>query len=181
MNKQKNSTLLILAVAFSHAVLCGGLIQPENGSTLNYIHVLFEWEQVPEAGYYKIYITEEGNFDAMIFLAEDSTLLYIDTVVVDWGRNYHWSVLPIYPSGQAGDWSETFSFTTGSQLSNVDITIINGDQIQNGVTIFSSFFNYFSAVIDHAGREIWNSGPDNIVYYNKWSKPKSLAYHFILS
>ena len=21
-------------------------------------------------------------------------------------------------------------------------------------------------MIDHAGREIWNSGPDNIVYYN---------------
>ena len=166
MIKQKNSTLLLLAVAFLHAVLCAGLIQPENGDTLNYIHVLFEWEQVPEAEYYEIHITEEDNFDAMILLAEDSTLLYIDTTLVDWDRNYHWSVLPIYPTGQAGASSETFSFSTGSQLSDVDITIISGDQVQNGVTIFGAFFNYFSAVIDHAGREIWNSGPDNIVYYN---------------
>ena len=166
MINQKNSTLLLLAVAFSHAVLCAGLIRPANGDTLSYIHVLFEWEQVPEAEYYEIQIAEEGNFDAVIFQAEDHTLLYIETAVLDWGQNYHWSIRPVFPSGQEGAWSESFAFSTGTQLSNANTTIINGSQIQSGVTIFGAFFNYFSAVIDQNGREIWNSGAENIVYYN---------------
>jgi len=166
MINQNNSSLLLLAVAFSHAVLWAGLIRPANGDTLSYIHVLFEWEQVPEAEYYEIQIAEEGNFDSVISQAEDHTLLYIETAVLDWGRNYHWSIRPVFPSGQEGAWSESFAFSTGTQLSNANTTIINGGQIQSGVTIFGAFFNYFSAVIDQNGREIWNSGTGNIVYYN---------------
>ena len=63
MNKQKNSALLILAVVFSHAVLCAGLIQPENGSTLNYIHVLFEWEQINDAVSYNFQLDNSNSFN----------------------------------------------------------------------------------------------------------------------
>ena len=120
MINKKNIIPLVLAVAFSHAVLYAGLIRPVNGDTLSYIHVLFEWEQVPEAEYYEIQIAGEGNFDSVIFQAEDYTLLYIETAVLDWGQDYNWSVRPVFPSGQAGAWSEAFAFSTGTQLSNAN-------------------------------------------------------------
>ena len=166
MVNQKNITLLILLAAFFHAFLCAGLIRPANGDTLFYIHVLFEWEQVPEAEYYEIQIAEEGNFDIVILQAENHNLLYIEKDVLEWEQIYHWKVRPVFPPDQTGAWSETFSFFTSTQLSNANTTLNNENQIQSGVTIFGAFFNYFSAVIDKNGREIWNSGLENIVYYN---------------
>ena len=32
--------------------------------------------------------------------------------------------------------------------------------------MFSSFFDYYSAAIDENGDEIWNSGDENIIFYN---------------
>ena len=37
-------------------ILTAGLINPPNNSELNYIHVLFEWDQVPGASSYNIEI-----------------------------------------------------------------------------------------------------------------------------
>ena len=155
-----------MSFTFLSIVSAAGLIQPENGDSLSYIHVLFEWEQTPEAAYYEIQIGEEGASDVVFFQMEDQTLLYIETDFIEWERNYIWTVRPIYISGEEGTWYNPFSFSTGTKLSDVDITITGNDQVQTGMTIFGSFFNYFSAVIDRNGREIWNSGSNNIVYYN---------------
>ena len=38
--------------------------------------------------------------------------------------------------------------------------------IQMELRFFSSFFNYYSAIIDQQGNEIWNSADTDIVYYN---------------
>ena len=37
--------------------------------------------------------------------------------------------------------------------------------MKEGVTIFSSFFDYFTAMIDSDGYEIWNTANNNFVYY----------------
>ncbi|MAV64694.1 MAG: hypothetical protein CMG00_05840 [Candidatus Marinimicrobia bacterium] len=42
----------------------------------------------------------------------------------------------------------------------------NDNQYAEGLTIFSSFFDYYSAAIDKDGNEVWNSGNSNIVYYS---------------
>jgi hypothetical protein len=41
--------------------LFGGLLKPEDGDELNYIHVLFEWEQEPDAVAYQIEISSDHD------------------------------------------------------------------------------------------------------------------------
>ena len=151
-------------VLFSFAK--GDLLYPENGAELNHIQILFEWEQIPLANSYQIQISENANFSNPLVTSEDNTLLFIEKELLDWDETYHWRIQPVYPLGETGNWSEVFSFTTGSQLSETTTTISNASQIQEGVTVFGAFFNYFSAVVDQSGREIWNSGDENIVYYS---------------
>ena len=43
-----------LTIFLTFSFIYGGLITPEDGATLNHIHVLFEWEQIPEADHYQI-------------------------------------------------------------------------------------------------------------------------------
>tara|TARA_Y100000590_G_scaffold416501_1_gene515299 strand:- start:1031 stop:3100 length:2070 start_codon:yes stop_codon:yes gene_type:complete len=166
MIKKIKSVVFIFPIALSQSLLCAGLISPENGDTLSYIHVLFEWEQLPETENYEIQIAEDENFDTIISQKQTGNLLYIEDENLEWNHSYHWRIRPIFTSNQEVSWSEIYSFSTDTKLSNTITTIFNETQVQNGVTIFSSFFNYFSAVIDKNGREIWNSGTENIVYYN---------------
>ena len=51
--------ILFISILF-FAISFAGLISPENGATLNYRHVLFEWEQVPNASAYQIFISRLG-------------------------------------------------------------------------------------------------------------------------
>ena len=51
----KKVILILLLLSFSFA----DIIWPENNSTLNTTHVLFEWEQVPEATSYILSIYNE--------------------------------------------------------------------------------------------------------------------------
>ena len=47
--------------------LFGDLLKPEDGHELNYIYVLFEWEQEPDAVAYQIEISSDFNFSSIIF------------------------------------------------------------------------------------------------------------------
>ena len=148
------------------SILKAGPISPEDGAILNYTHVLFEWEQIPEADYYELEIAENTDFSNIIFNITDNTLCYIETNLIEWSHDYFWRVRSINNSGNWSGWSNVFSFTTSNKLSNSTSTIISAINIQPGITVFGAFFNYFSAAIDHTGKEIWNSGLDNFVYYN---------------
>ncbi len=146
--------------------LKGDLIKPENGVTLNITHVLFEWDQMPEVENYELHVSESSTFSFLTIETEIQHIAFIEKDNIDWDQTYFWRVRPLYNSGSAGEWSETFSFSTGSAISESFTTILSSNQIQDGVTVFGAFFNYFSAAIDHTGREIWNSGDENLVYYN---------------
>ena len=142
------------------------LINPENVSTLNYIHVLFEWEQESYASTYNFQLDTSLNFNNPIIDINNESLIYIDTENINWETTYYWRVRPIDINGIAGEWIDTLSFTTGSTRSNAYSINYNDNQYSNGVTIFSSFFNYYSAMIDQSGNEIWNTGDSELVYYN---------------
>jgi hypothetical protein len=148
------------------SILNANPISPENGSVLNFIHVLFEWEQISEASYYELEVSDDINFSNIIFNKIDYTLCYIEKDYIEWNHDYFWRVRSINNSGQISDWSNTFNFSTTESLSNSSALIIDDLNIQPGVTVFGAFFNYFSAAIDQTGREIWNSGTDNFVYYS---------------
>ena len=96
----------------------------------------------------------------------DSTLCFIEKNHLEWDKEYYWRINSFYHTGLTSNWSEVYSFRTSEQLSNSSSLIIDHQEMENGVTIFGAFFNYFSAAIDSLGKEIWNSGSDNFVYYS---------------
>ena len=165
-NKQNFSSYFLLSTILSISILQGGLVSPGNGILINHIHVLFEWEQEPEAEHYEIQISESSNFTSNVIQADNQTLVYIEKDTLDWDKTYYWRIRPAYNNGISGTWTDPYSFSTGSPLSGSTTAISNASDIQNGITVFGAFFNYFSAAIDETGKEIWNSGSENIVYYS---------------
>ncbi len=155
----------IVAIALFFSIVYGGLISPDDGSTLNHTHVLFEWEQIPEATSYEIQIAEDSEFSNLILQIQDNSLAHIQKSLINWNNTYYWRMRPIYNSS-VGSWTSPYSFTTGESLSSSTVNILNDTQIQSGITAFGAFFNYFSAAIDQTGNEIWNSGDKNFVYYS---------------
>jgi len=158
--KNKVNILLFLSILYGEPIL------PIDGSILNRVHVLFEWEQVPEANNYQFHLSEDSNFQNLILDIYHSSLVYIETESIDWGKNYYWRIRPMDDLEVLGAWGSTSSFSIGSSISEVETIFYNENSTQSGLTIYGAFFNYFSSVIDNTGREIWNSGSENIVYYS---------------
>ena len=157
------SLIIIINLIFS--ILYGSLLTPENGSTLNHIHILFEWTQTPNAIAYDIQISSDPNYNETIFEFSDSSLGYIDRENIEWGNTYYWRVRPKFNTSN-GPWTNSYSFSTGQSLSSSSVNITQDCCYANGITVFGAFFNYFSAAIDKTGKEIWNSGDENFVYYS---------------
>ena len=141
------------------------MIAPEDGAVLNHIHILFEWEQVPGALSYDLQISEDIHFLSIVSEVTDFSLAYIDRDNLHWETIYYWRIRANFPN-QSSDWLTPSSFTTSEALSSSSIDYIEQSQYQEGVTVFGAFFNYFSAAIDQTGKEIWNSGANNFVYYS---------------
>jgi hypothetical protein len=95
------TSLLLLLNAFAF----GNLIRPENGDELSYIHVLFEWEQEPDAVSYNLQASNQQFFNNIILDIEETITVYIDTENIDWGNIYYWKVRPVYANGEFGEWS----------------------------------------------------------------------------
>ncbi len=150
----------IILIVIMTSISMAGLVKPANGSTLNYIHILFEWEQESGVSSYNLQVSQ-GNNPPIIDI-EVSSLYFIVEENIDWGNSYSWKVRP----NNSENWIGPNTFSTGSTISDVDVTIHNGNLYSPGFTIFSSFFNYYSAVFDQEGNEVWNTGQSNIVYYN---------------
>ena len=140
-------------------------ILPENNSSINYTHVLFEWNQIESASEYQIQISEDTNFQNILTDTTSESLIYIEKNNIEWNSQYYWRIRSIDISGNEGLWSETTSFSTTQKRSSAESIIYDTSNIQEGLTIFSSFFDYFTAIIDRDGNEVWNSEDSNLVYY----------------
>ena len=152
----RNYIILIVTMT---SISMAGLVKPVNGSTLNYIHVLFEWEQESGASSYNLQVFQDNNLIIDIMV---SSLNFIADENIDWGNSYSWKVRP----NNTDNWLGPYTFTTGSTISNVEVIIHNENLYSTGLTIFSSFFSNYSAIIDQEGNEIWNTGQSDIIYYN---------------
>ena len=146
----------------------GALLYPENGSTLNQTHVRFEWEQVPTNAYYMLYVSEnsddiENNCIICNQYIENS-LIYIDKTNLEWNKTYYWKVISYNDSEIIIDIGSA-SFSIGEAISETTTNLYN-DNNQEGLTIFGSFFDYYSAAIDEQGNEVWNSGNQDLIFYN---------------
>ena len=65
---------LIIVINFISAEL----LRPINNSDLNYIHILFEWEQMDNADAYQLQVAKDISFSNIIVDRIDSTLIHIE-------------------------------------------------------------------------------------------------------
>ena len=153
--------ILILSIVITSLTL-GRLVIPEDGAMLNYIHILFEWEQETNSEAYELEVSEDALFTSQIIHVIDSSLVFIAEDYIEWEKTYFWRVRPTHSES----WIDTNSFSTASTISNVEVIYIDDEYYSEGVTIFGAFFGYYSAIFDEDGKEIWNTGEKDIVYYN---------------
>jgi len=165
MTKYYFSAIFLIYSGFFQ-ILNAQLVLPTNDSVLNYIHVLFEWNQYPEADSYNLEISTDSLFDSVIRTATVSSLIFIEEEIINWDSKYYWRIRPIFESSLTSEWSETYHFFTGQKRSESTVNIYDENNVSPGLTIFGSFYNYFSAMIDINGKEVWNTGDKKIVYYN---------------
>ena len=160
-----NLTYLLFALIFTSSTLYAELVEPGNGSTLYHRHVFFRWEQIPDAIEYDFQITKDPLFQSDVIQISVSDIGLLDRENIEWESTYHWRVRPVFES-HSGLWTQISTFITGPSLSSATVEILQDCCQSDGITVFGAFFNYFSAAIDKNGLEIWNSGPENFVYYS---------------
>ena len=138
-------------------------IKPANNSTINYIHVLFEWEPISDVSEYRLSVTSSNG---TILDITTSNFFYVDESNIDWGNIYSWQACE---SSDNLVCSDIYTFTTGSEidLGDMNLTINQPAEYYDGVTIFGNLTPAFSAAIDKDGRQIWNSGGLNTFCYFK--------------
>jgi len=156
---------IALGLLLLNFVLSWGLIKPEDNADLNQTHILFEWEQQPNNAFYVLRVSESSSLNTCVICDQyiEESLIYIAKDVLDWNTQYWWEVTAYDNNNQLTN--QVRSFYTNSPIANTT-TDIYQNNIQEGLTIFGSFFDYYSAVIDQNGTEIWNSGNQDLIFYN---------------
>ena len=144
------------------------LLHPDTNAILNQIHVRFEWQEHPQANQYEIYVSDSNDIinDCVICgeRVSSNSLIYIAKENLDWNNSYSWQINSLSNDGEILS-SNSDTFSIGPSIANATTTSYD-PEAQQGLTIFGSFFDYYSAVIDEEGREIWNSSNDNLIFYN---------------
>ena len=70
--------------------LCrANLLSPEVGQELNSIHVLFDWDQEPNAILYNIQISNLESFNNIILDIHEEKTLYIEKDTLTWENTYY--------------------------------------------------------------------------------------------
>ena len=157
MSPIKHYKLLIWFVALP---CYASLQKPIDGQLLNYIHVLFEWDQEADASHYDLQVSESESFEPILFSTQTNIPLFILETDIDWEETYFWRVRPLDHGQIPGSWIDTLVFQTmASKFPNADVEIIQEELIRDGFTIFGGAFPTLqSGMIDKVGNEIWNDG-----------------------
>ena len=148
----------------------GNLIRPSDGDELNYIHILFEWEQQPDAIGYNLQVSTNELFNNLILDVDETYTVYIDSDNFNWNDTYYWRVRSIMDCDgcEYGDWIGTSMFNIGQSTppyidEGVEIEsstdIYQDDLLEDGYVAIGAFSpGPHSFIIDKYGNEIWNSG-----------------------
>ena len=116
--------IILLLINLSFA----SLVQPENGSNLNYTHVLFEWTQQEDAISYNFMLSITESFNSSILDFTNESLIHIEKEHLNWDTSYYWKIRPIYSDNSFGEWSEIFNFSINSSRSEAYALDHNLDQ-----------------------------------------------------
>lgn len=163
----KTHLSLLLNIIFISSFAISGMMKPSNDQFISYVHVLFEWEQEPDAVAYKIQISSDLQFSNLIIDLDTPDLVYIcKDSNIDWNQRYYWRVRPIYNDDAYGDWIDTYTFRIRNRnnTGNIQTSIIDDDAYNEGLTIMGDLSNdNRSVVFDKDGRQIWNDHNKNFI------------------
>ena len=163
----KRIFIIILSII---SFVFGTLVSPSDGDELNYIHILFEWEQQPDAIGYNLQVSTDEFFNNLILDVDEAHTVYIDTENLGWDDTYYWRVRSIMDCDgcEYGDWIGTSMFNIGQSTppyidEGVEIEsstdIYQDDLLEDGYVAIGAFrTGPHSFIIDKYGNEIWNSG-----------------------
>ena len=138
---------------------------PEDGSVLNYTHIMFQWVQEPDVSMYSLLVTDQ-NQNTILNIETDETI-YIDKNSFTWENTYN-VILRSIDDNQL--YNDSISFSVGQKFESADleIDILHDEFIQDGLILFSQVSPDFRMVIiDKFGNQIWNS---ESVYINHWNE-----------
>jgi len=65
-------------------------MNPENGAVFNYTQIYFQWDQIPDAETYTLFIQEVGIPEDIDFNTSQNSILLQDEF--DWNSFYSWTV-----------------------------------------------------------------------------------------
>ena len=162
--------LLFILLLSSISFVFGTLVSPSDGDELNYIHILFEWEQQPDAVGYNLQVSTNELFNNLILDVDEAHTVYIDSDNFSWNETYYWRVRSIMDCDgcEYGDWIGTSMFNIGQSTppyidEGVEIEsstdIYQDDLLEDGYVAIGSFNpGPNSFIIDKYGNEIWNDG-----------------------
>ena len=83
----KSRIYIIPFLFLLNAIALGNLIRPANGAELNYIHVIFEWEQEPDAMVYNLQASTSQSFNNLLLDVNEDATVYIDKDIFSWNDN----------------------------------------------------------------------------------------------
>ena len=161
----KRIFIIILSII---SFVFGTLVSPSDGDELNYIHILFEWEQQPDAIGYNLQVSTNEVFNNLILDVDETYTVYIDSDNFNWNETYYWKVRPVYSDENYGDWIGTSMFSISQSTppyidEGVEIEsstdIYQDDLLEDGYVAIGAFSpGPHSFIIDKYGNEIWWSG-----------------------
>ena len=102
---------IFIIILSSISFVFGTLVSPSDGDELNYIHILFEWEQQPYAIGYNLQVSTNEVFNNLILDVDETYTVYIDSDNFNWNETYYWKVRPVYSDENYGDWIGTSMFS----------------------------------------------------------------------
>ena len=155
----KKIIIIILSII---SFVFGTLVSPSDGDELNYIHILFEWEQQPDAIGYNLQVSTDEFFNNLILDVDETYTVYIDSDNFNWNDTYYWRVRSIMDCDgcEYGDWIGTSMFSISqSTYQYIDVDIYQDNSLEDGYVAIGAFApQLYSVIIDKYGNEIWNSG-----------------------
>ena len=140
------------------------LVSPHNLDTLNYLYIPFEWSQTPGTQNYQIQISNDSNFEDIIYDEYNPYLLKVIENIFEWDSEYYWRCRSIFYDGLLSEWSDIILFNTSplpDVLFNVNTITYEPDLVYGGITILDQLWSGHIFAIDLEGKPIWfvNSNP----------------------
>nr|HPI20449.1 YCF48-related protein [Candidatus Kapabacteria bacterium] len=129
----------ILKYSVENSLEAPVLLSPENNSTNQLNNLALIWQAVENGSFYSVQVSLTNNFEEPVVNENNIETTSYQINDLEFNTSYFWRVKANSQSGGTSDWSEVWSFTTGTFV-----------QIGNGTT-YNSQYEYPSGYSNNSG------------------------------